>query len=123
MMSLLLGLAAPAARRGGGRKRSGAARGTTALQQGLEGPDGPRVGFGIAHQARGVDERETDPLAVVGELLAVEIGAEMTFLDRDAGGAGQGVHPVAEVLDDVVAHRAGPVVELERGGHERATAG
>src|SRR6267142_688889 len=75
MMSLLLGLAAPAARRGGGRKRSGAARGATALQQGLEGPDGPRVGFGVAHQARGVHERQTDPLAVVGELLAVEIRA------------------------------------------------
>src|SRR5258705_13960265 len=98
MISLLLGLAAPAARRGGGRKRSGAARGATALQQGLEGPDGPRVGFGVTHQARGVYERQTDPLAVVGELLAVEIGAEVPLVDRDARGPGQRVDPVAQVL-------------------------
>ena len=70
-----------------------------------------------------MDERQADPLAVVGELLAVEVGTEVTFLDRDAGGAGQRVHPVAQILDDEVAHRAGPVVELERSGHEWAPTG
>ena len=69
--------------------------------------------LGIAHQPRGVHEREADPLTVVGELRAVEVGAEMTFLDSDASGAGERVHPVAQVLDDVVAHWAGPVVQLD----------
>ena len=79
--------------------------------------------LGVAHQTRGVHERQTDPLTVVGELLAVEIGPEVALVDRDARSAGQGVHPVAQVLDDEVAHRPGPIVELERGRHERAAAG
>src|SRR5437867_3263105 len=81
------------------------------------------MGLGIAHQARGVHEREADSLAVVGELLAVEVGTKMALAHRDARGAGQRVHPVTQILDDEVAHRAWPVVELERGRHEWAAAG
>src|SRR5437867_868825 len=122
MAVLLSGLAAPAARHGGGRIRSGTARRAAALQQGLEGQGGPRVRSGVAHQAGGVHERQADPLAVVGELLAVEIGAEVALVDGDARGPGQGVHPVPQILDDEVAHRPGPIVELEGRRHEGAAA-
>src|SRR5438094_3738801 len=109
MMGLLSRLAAPA-------------RSPAALQQGFERARGPRVRLGVAHQAGGVHERQADPLAVVGELLAIESGTEVAFVDRDACGAGQGVHPVAQVLDDEVAYRPGAIVELERRRHERTAA-
>src|SRR5918996_801697 len=67
---------------------------------------------------RDVHEGQADPLAIVRELLAVEVGAEVAFAHGDAGGAGHRVHPVAEVLNDEVAHGAGPIVELERRRHE-----
>ena len=66
-----------------------------------------------------MNERQADALTVVGELLAVEIAAEVPLADRDARGSGEGVDPVAQVLNDEIADRSGPVVELERGGHER----
>src|SRR5437899_10234986 len=89
------------------------ARGAAALQQGLEGAGGARVSLGVAHQTRSVHERQTDALAVVCELLAIEIGAEVALVDRDARGPSQGVDPVAQVLDDEIAHRSRPIVELE----------
>src|SRR5206468_10853530 len=67
-------------------------------QQRLERAGRAGAGLRIAHQARGVDEREADPLTVVRELRAVEIGAAVALLHRDPRGAGERVHPVAEVL-------------------------
>ena len=71
----------------------------------------------------GVDEGQTDALAAVGELLRVEVGAEVALLDRDPRSTGEHVAPVAQGLHDEVTHRAGPVIQLEGRGEERAAPG
>src|SRR5882672_7276015 len=112
MTGLLSGLAAPAAG-GGGRGRCVAAlggRGAGRADEGVERAVGTRAGARVAHEARGVHEAEADALALLGELLAVEVGAEVALLHGDAGGARDRVDPVAQVLNDEVPHGAGPVV-------------
>jgi len=63
---------------------------------------------------------EHRPVEVVGELVRVEIRAELAFLDSGPGGVGEDVEPVSLGLHDEVAGGPGPVVKLHRGGDERA---
>src|SRR5207249_1526234 len=93
------------------------------LHERLERAVGARARLGILEQTRGLAVRERDAVQVVGELLAVEVRIEVAFLDRGARGVRQRLEPVALALDDEVAGRAGPVVELGRGGHEGTAPG
>ena len=111
-----------ARRRGMYARRRGRGRGSSVARSRRRGT-ARACALRVTHQTRGVHERQTDPLTVVGELLAVEIGPEVALVDRDARSAGQGVDPVAQALDDEVAHGTGTVVELEGGRHEEAAAG
>src|SRR5437016_12322423 len=95
-------LVAPAAGGGVGRGARGA-------NERLESGVGPGARFRIPHESRGVDEAQTDSLAIVGELLAVEVSAEVALLHRDPGRPREGVVPVAQRLHDEVPHGAGQI--------------
>ena len=59
-------------------------------QQRIEGAPGAR-GFGrFAEQTVEVVVREQDRVEIVGELIEVEVGAEMALVDRDPCGVGEG---------------------------------
>ena len=62
-------------------------------------------------------------MQVIRELLGVGAGAEVAFGDAGPEHLGDRVQPVALVLGQPVAHRAGLAVELGAGGDEQAAAG
>src|SRR5437660_8672619 len=67
MVILLSRLAAPAARRGGGRMRGRVPGSSAGVEQGLERAGGPRAGRGGARQAGGVHAGGSGPAADDGE--------------------------------------------------------
>jgi hypothetical protein len=88
-------------------------RGARGANKRLESSVGPGARFRISHESRGADEAQADSLAIVGELLAVEVAAEVALLHRDPGCPREGVVPVAQRLHDEVPHGAGSVIQLE----------
>src|SRR5262249_43048731 len=88
----------------------------------LEGGLGSGLSLGILKESRGEVIGEDHALDVVGELLAVEVSAEVALSDRGLGGRGDEVEPVLFASCEVFAGRTRPIVEFARRGDERATA-
>ena len=65
---------------------------------------------------------EHEAVQLVGELVRVEVLPEVALVDGDARRGGERVQPVAHGLDQRVARRAGPVVQLAGGSDEHAAA-
>ena len=65
---------------------------------------------------------EHGPPELVGELLGIEVGAELALLHGGARRAHQEVEEITTRLDEVVAGGAWPIVELGGGGDQRAAA-
>src|SRR5215218_3563017 len=98
---------------------SGLAGGEEPLERG----SGVLLGPGIAEEPPGVVVADGDAVDVEGELLAVEVGPEVSGLDGYACGLGEEGDAVAVGLGEEVPLRPGPVVELDRGRDEDAPAG
>src|SRR5689334_9542201 len=88
---------------------SGLAVGEEPLERGA----GMLLGPGIAEEPPGVVIADGDAVDVEGELLAVEVGPEVSGLDGNAGGLGEEGDAVAVGLGEEVPLRPGPVVELD----------
>ena len=65
---------------------------------------------------------EHDAPELVGELLGIDVGPELALLNRGAHGTHHEVEQVPLGLDEVIAGRAGPIVELGGGGDQRTAA-
>ena len=53
-----------------------------------------------------------DAVRLVRELIGVDVFAEVPFADGDADGLGDGIEPIPLQLDQPIAHRSRPIVEL-----------
>ena len=83
-------------------------------------PTSPRFGTRVLHQARGMVIAQHDAVEVLGELCRVGVGVEVSLPDAPLEGAHDEVEPLPLQRHQPVAHRAGAVVQLRRGGGEDA---
>ncbi len=65
---------------------------------------------------------EHDPVQVMGELVGVKCGFEMSFTDRTAHDGRDRVQPSLLKLDETIARRPLPIVELDGSLDEDAAA-
>jgi hypothetical protein len=68
--------------------------------------------FGVVKETHEEMGAEHDAVDLERDLVGIDIGAEVAFLDRDARGLGQLVDPVFLRADQRVVWRARPIVEL-----------
>src|SRR4029453_2991815 len=85
----------------------------------LEGLSHPCVGAGVVQEPGDVVIGEHGAVEVERELLGVEVGAELAFPDARARRIRDPVQPVLLRLDDEIARRTGPVIELHGRRNER----
>ena len=77
------------------------------------------LGLGIAKQATEMVIDQHDAVHLVGELVGVDVFAEVALADGDANTLRQRVEPIALQLDAAIAHRSRLVVELRSDSHEK----
>jgi hypothetical protein len=70
-----------------------------------------------------VVETEHDGVEVVGELLGLDVAPEVARFDAGAVDDLDHLEPALLERDEPVAHRPGPIVELDRGRDENAPSG
>src|SRR5215468_8430703 len=80
----------------------------------VESPASMRECLGVAQQSLFVVVAQHQALHREGELLGVQVRAEVTFRNGRAGHGGDDVQPVPFVAHHRVAHRTWPVVVLDR---------
>src|SRR5262249_1979008 len=79
-------------------------------------------GFCIAEQPERAVKTEQQRVKLECELLFIQVGPEVTFVDRNARGLSERRLTVADLLNEHVSNRSGTIVELDRRGNEDAAA-
>ena len=85
-----------------------------AAHDAVEGGDGALQRIGCPEEAGLIVQGQDQRMDLEAHLVGVGVGAQMAFFDRDVDRALHGRQPGADRTSERIAHRARPVLELDR---------